>query len=83
MAKLHFNYGAMNGGKSTRLIQTAFNYREVGSEVLVVKPGIDDKGDDDKGDHFVVSRAASLKVAVDIVLEPEMDSGMTPARTGR
>ncbi len=28
MAKLHFRYSAMNAGKSTALIQTAYNYSE-------------------------------------------------------
>ena len=28
MAKLTFRYGAMNSGKSTILIQTAYNYEE-------------------------------------------------------
>ncbi|MGK2896437.1 MAG: thymidine kinase [Candidatus Saccharimonadales bacterium] len=45
MAKLHFKYGAMNSGKSDTLIKTAYNYEERGLKVLVVKPGIDTKGD--------------------------------------
>ncbi|MDO5743263.1 MAG: thymidine kinase [Micrococcaceae bacterium] len=45
MAKLYFRYGAMNSGKSTGLLQTAFNYEERGQRVLLVKPGIDTKGD--------------------------------------
>ena len=28
MAKLNFKYGAMNAGKSTILMQTAYNYEE-------------------------------------------------------
>lgn len=46
MAKLHFKYGAMNSGKSDTLIKTAYNYTERGLKVLVVKPGVDTKGDD-------------------------------------
>lgn len=45
MAKLHFKYGAMNSGKSDTLIKTAYNYTERGLKVLVIKPGIDTKGD--------------------------------------
>ena len=30
MAKLYFRYGAMNSGKSTALMQVAYNYEERG-----------------------------------------------------
>lgn len=46
MAKLHFKYGAMNSGKSDTLIKTAYNYEERGLKVVVVKPGVDTKGED-------------------------------------
>lgn len=35
----------MNSGKSDTLIKTAYNYTERGLKVLVIKPGIDTKGD--------------------------------------
>lgn len=35
MAKLYFSYAAMNAGKSTILLQAAFNYREQGMEALI------------------------------------------------
>ena len=44
MAKLHFRYGAMNAGKSTALIQTAYNYSERDQRALLIKPSIDTKG---------------------------------------
>ena len=46
MSKLYFRYGAMNCGKSTNLMQVAFNYEERGMEAIVIKPGIDTKGED-------------------------------------
>lgn len=46
MAKLYFKYGAMNSGKSTMLIQTAYNYEQKGMKVLVIKPACDKKGQD-------------------------------------
>lgn len=46
MAKLHFKYGAMNSGKSDTLIKTAYNYEERGLRVVVLKPQVDTKGDD-------------------------------------
>lgn len=44
MAKLYFRYGAMNSGKSTALMQVAFNYEERGMTVYLIKPQIDTKG---------------------------------------
>ncbi len=44
MAKLYFRYGAMNSGKSTALLQAAYNYEERGQGVLLAKPAIDTKG---------------------------------------
>lgn len=44
MAKLYFRYGAMNSGKSTALLQAAYNYEERGQRVLLAKPEIDTKG---------------------------------------
>lgn len=44
MAKLYFRYGAMNSGKSTALLQVAYNYEERGQRVLLAKPEIDTKG---------------------------------------
>ncbi len=32
MAKFHFRYVAMNSGKSTILLQTAYNYEEKGKK---------------------------------------------------
>ena len=46
MAKFHFRYGAMNAGKSTVLLQTAYNYEEKGKKVVLIKPSVDTKGDE-------------------------------------
>ena len=46
MAKLYFKYGAMNSGKSTMLMQSAYNYKERGMRVIIIKPLIDTKGND-------------------------------------
>lgn len=46
MSKLYFRYGAMNSGKSTALLQAAFNYEERDQRVLLAKPAVDSKGDD-------------------------------------
>ena len=41
MAKLYFNYSAMNAGKSAILLQSAHNYRERDMHVLLMKPALD------------------------------------------
>lgn len=46
MGKLYFRYGAMNCGKSTNLLQVAYNYHERGMKALLIKPKIDTKGED-------------------------------------
>ena len=43
MAKLYFYYSAMNAGKSTTLLQAAYNYEERGMRVLLFAPRIDDR----------------------------------------
>src|SRR5688572_22051012 len=65
MAKLYFRFGAMNSGKSTALLQAAFNYEERGHQVLLAKPAIDTKGDRD-----IVSRLGMVR-EVDFTIEPD------------
>ncbi|MEM1413234.1 MAG: thymidine kinase [Pseudomonadota bacterium] len=43
MAKLYFYYSAMNAGKTTVLLQSAYNYRERGMTPLLFTPQIDDR----------------------------------------
>ena len=64
MAKLHFKYGAMNSGKTTILIQTAYNYEEKGKKVIVVKSSIDKKGG-----NTIVNRIG-LSRNIDELIEP-------------
>lgn len=40
MAKLYFYYSAMNAGKSTLLLQSAYNYRERNLDVIILVPTI-------------------------------------------
>lgn len=65
MAKLYFRYGAMNSGKSTALLQAAFNYEERGHRVLLAKPAVDTKGDRD-----IVSRLGMVR-EVDFTIAPD------------
>jgi thymidine kinase len=66
MSKLYFRFGAMNSGKSTALLQAAYNYEERGQHVLLAKPAIDSKGD-----RSIVSRLGVTRT-VDFLVEPNM-----------
>ncbi|GAA1995163.1 thymidine kinase [Microbacterium pumilum] len=65
MAKLYFRYGAMNSGKSTSLLQAAYNYEERGQHVLLAKPRIDTKGA-----HQISSRLGMTR-PVDFLIGPD------------
>ena len=67
MSKLYFRYGAMNSGKSTALLQAAYNYEERGQQVLLAKPQIDTKGD-----SAIVSRLG-FERPVDFTVAPDED----------
>ena len=43
MAKLYFYYSAMNAGKSTVLLQSAYNYQEQGMQTLLFTASIDNR----------------------------------------
>lgn len=64
MAKLYFRYGAMNSGKSTAVLQVAYNYQERSQQVLIAKPAVDTKGD-----STVVSRLG-VDRRVDFLITP-------------
>ena len=48
MAKLHFHYSTMNAGKSTLLLQAAYNYKEMGMETLLLTADFDDRTENGK-----------------------------------
>ena len=43
MAKLYFYYSAMNAGKSTSLLQSAYNYKERGMTPFILSAAIDNR----------------------------------------
>jgi thymidine kinase len=43
MAKLYFYYSAMNAGKTTTLLQSAYNYQERGMRTVIYTPRLDDR----------------------------------------
>ncbi|KMK73852.1 thymidine kinase [Kocuria rhizophila] len=62
MAKLYFRYGAMNSGKSTALLQAAYNYEERGQRVLLAKPRVDTKGEDQILSRLGVTRSVDFLI---------------------
>ena len=67
MAKLYFFYGAMNSGKTTRILQCDFNYKEKGMRAIIMKPKTDTKGNDK-----IVSRIGASK-KVDYLIDSDED----------
>lgn len=73
MAKLYFNYAAMNAGKSTMLLQASFNYRERGMKTLIYTAAIDRRS----GDGVIASRiglsaaAKTFSASTDLYVEIE------------
>jgi thymidine kinase len=67
VAKLYFRFGAMNSGKSTSLLQAAYNYEERGQHVLLAKPEIDTKGADE------ISSRLGMRRPVDFLIRPGDD----------
>lgn len=63
MAKLFFRYGAMNSGKTTALIQVAYNYQERGMRTYLLKPAIDVKGDKSIVSRLSVAREVDKLVS--------------------
>ena len=53
----------MNSGKTTRILQCAYNYEEQGMHPIIMKPKIDTKGND-----YIISRIGS-KRKVDFLIE--------------
>ncbi|TWT70927.1 thymidine kinase [Crateriforma conspicua] len=60
MAKLYFYYSAMNAGKSTMLLQSAYNYRERGMTPFILSPEIDTR----EGRSTVSSRIGLSQQAI-------------------
>jgi thymidine kinase len=67
MSKLYFRYGAMNSGKSTALLQAAYNYEERAQHVLIAKPSVDSKGD-----KAIISRLGVSR-DVDFLIPPDQN----------
>lgn len=74
MAKLYFRYGAMNSGKTTLLLQTAYNYEERGQKTIIIKPSVDTKGNDNIISRLGVERKVDHIIDADFSLLSIVDS---------
>ncbi len=68
MAKLYFYYSAMNAGKSTTLLQSAYNYHERGMRTLLLTPAIDTRA----GEGIVSSRIGLSATALSFRREDDL-----------
>lgn len=71
MAKLYFRYAVMNAGKSTQLLQIAYDYeRNNNRKVLCLKPH-----NDTKEGEFIISRLENgvIKRKCDFLIQPGKD----------
>lgn len=55
MPKLYFKYGAMGCSKSAQALMCKYNYEQKGFKVLLIKPSIDNR-DDENGTRYIKSR---------------------------
>lgn len=60
MAKLYFYYSAMNAGKTTKLLQSSFNYKERGMDTLLYTYKLDDRS----GSTKIASRIGLAEQAI-------------------
>ena len=79
MAKLYFRYGAMNCGKTTLLLQTAYNYEERGMNPLLFKPKIDTKGNDNVISRLGITRKIDYCLEKDDKISKYIDKNNLPA----
>lgn len=71
MSKLYFRYGAMNSGKSTAILQVAFNYEERSQRVIIIKPAIDTKSSEVLS-RIGASRPVDIHATDDMNLQTEV-----------
>ena len=65
MAKLYFRFGAMGSGKSSLLMQVAYNYNERGMDVLIIKPKVDTKSGNSVSSRIGIERKADILIGKD------------------
>ena len=77
MSKLYFRYAAMNAGKSTNLLQVAYNYEERDQAVTIFTAAVDDRA----GLGIVASRLGVTRPAQIFTPETSFEAALA-ARPG-
>lgn len=80
MAKLYFNFSAMNAGKSTILLQSSYNYFERGMHTLLMKPVIDNR---DNKTELITSRIGLEAKADTFSVTDNLEAHITAAHKGK
>jgi thymidine kinase len=75
MAKLHFRYAAMNAGKSTALLQAAYNYEERGMAVALFTAAHDERS----GQGVIGSRLGLTRTAATFGADTRFEREALPA----
>lgn len=65
MSKLYFYYSAMNAGKTTTLLQSAYNYHERGMRTLILTPALDDRYGEGRVASRIGLKARALRFSHD------------------
>lgn len=71
MSKLYFRYAAMNAGKSTNLLQAAYNYEERGMRVRLFTAALDDRS----GIGLIGSRLGLTRQVETFGADTQFDAG--------
>lgn len=74
MAKLYFYYASMNAGKSTVLLQAAFNYRERGMNPVLFTAAMDDRA----GTGTIASRIGLSAPAETFAADTDLFAAVPP-----
>jgi thymidine kinase len=79
MAKLYFRYAAMNAGKSTSLLQAAYNYEERGMAVVLLTAELDNRD----GLGLISSRLGLSREAITFNVQHSMAERIAHAQQER
>ena len=64
MSKIKMYYAAMNGGKTSALLQASYNYESRGKNVLIIKSEVDTKGGNQIVSRTGMQRKVDIKLGI-------------------
>jgi thymidine kinase len=66
MAKLYFRHGTVSSAKTLNLLAVAYNYKQQGKKVLLIKPSLDNRFGEDK-----IKSRAGLEQQADLLVDED------------